>query len=475
MIGALLTGLALAGPGAAETEDPRLEEAVRALEDGDAAWFAGRRGRGARAWRRALRKADGTTPLARSVRIRARVRLLRAGTNWTPIQRLGGMNKDVAACPGEDVWCQLAYVDIYLLAPSRVFGQDLDVARRGLEALEEALPEEVAARRTLLLGTPPPELGEDPVGLARAVQEPPPDTLQPGLAVVAPGLLADPAMGVGGTLGLTLPDAFRRRFEVSLTSGVATHGGFGLLQVVTPQGEGPWRVVLSASGMRTRWWDGEDWAPVAAGRFEVGPVWREGPVWVQARPRLRWDADLGDPAHPRPGHEVWLEGGVDGRKPVDGKAHVYRGVRVSLGGEGTIPEVASYDRVGGLFEVFGGVPAGEGQIAARLRVQGAWGPDQPTSRVPWLGGPDVFRGAPFGALDGDVVGVLGAEIRHPVWQVIWVASFADLGVTPDGVWPGGGLGLRMVPPQGLGGTVVRFDVAASELGFQLQVGLAEAF
>lgn len=474
---------------AADGRDESVVDALVELEKGDTDWFSGRRGRGARAWRTALRHAVGDTPEARSIRIRARVRLLLAGSNWTPLARVPGMNRDALACPPRERACQLAFVDVYLLAP-RPLGGDLRTAIRGAEALAADLPAASAARLDLadtMRGQPrvPARvhaLDETELdGLGRAIVGGPLSDWSPGVSTFAAGLIVEPAMGIGMSVAARWPDAFRRRVRVGLTGGVATYGGYGALKVDVPT---RWSVHVAARAHRGRWWDPDDdgWKPGSAGRVavEIGPPLGER-FWARLGPVARWDADLGDPGNPRSGHGVSAGVGWSSVRAVgahtQGRRRQRRGLSVGLRGEAAVPGIAGYEAVVGSGQVVVLSPVGRGELAVRTLGRGALGPELPTTRTPFLGGPNLLRGAAFGDVRADAVALQSVELRHPIWQWFGLAAFADLGVgfsdTPQLV-PGGGVGLRIQPTPALGETV-RLDLGVSPLGVQVYAGWGEAF
>ena len=471
------------GPGPSVPQ--ALVPADAALQDGDAAWWGGRRGRGARAWRRALRRADGEDPVARSLRIRARIRLQRAGTTLSPLVRAGGLNRDSRACPPADPWCQLAFVDVYLFGPSPALGRNLELARQGLDALEEVFPARVAARRAWLEArpeAPPVRVPGQPIpdtppvavpdvarstGLGRGLAAPGVDLFPVPPTVLAVGLVADPALGVGVSGAWSTADGLRRRWIVDLQGAAATSGGLGRLSVGTPPG--PWQGWAVVDGARTRFWDGEGWAPIGRLRVEAGPRRWWGPVWVDVRPVLRWDSDPGSPSTLVAGHGARGAVGVWARRPTEDGLR-WRGAVARLDLDASVPGLADYGRVGIGAEVRAGGPVGRGQVVGRLSGQAVRAPDQPGSRVPFLGGSQGLRGLPAGAGAGPVVGLASVEGRHPVVGVLWAAVFADVGATPDGPVPGAGVGLRFMPPPAVG-RPVRVDLGVSPLGLQLHVGV----
>ena len=299
------------------------------------------------------------------------------------------------------------------------------------------------------------------------------------MSTFAAGVLLDPAYGVGGAVAARWPDAFRRQVVVGVTAGLATHGGYGALQVDVPT---PWSLHLRARGHRARWWDPDAgaWAPASAGRVavEVGPPLGDA-FSARVGPVLRWDADLG--GDPRPGHGLTAAVGWSTmrvwREPRGGRPGQRGGLSLGVRAETTLPGVSDYDGVVGVFQGVLLTPVADGELATRSYVQAAWGPSLPTTRTPFLGGPTLLRGAAFGDVRDDVVVLQSVELRHPVWRWLGLAVFGDVGAAvakAPVVVPGGGVGLRVLPPPALGETV-RLDVGVTPRGWQAYAGWGEAF
>lgn len=478
----LLTLLGLAGglapataapfDGRAAGIDRQPNAAEAALEAGDADWFAGRRRAGARSWRRALRAVRGAdAPRDVATRIRAHVRLMRAGTVWSHLIRTVLLDRALTRCPPAAPVCQRAFADVEVLGPDDLRASPASLAMR-LAYLERFDLSAAASHRAWVTGElrglrALPAPARD--GLGRAMIEG--LVSDPPLAEVGLGVVADGGLGIGLGVHAVSHDILRRRVGLSVDGVIARHGGGGTVGV---QRSGTrWRAALWGHGVRTRWFDVETerFEPAGWGGVQLG-VHRElvgtasTQLWIGGGPELRWDVGR-SPSEPlRAGHGLWVS--TTARLPLTEAAHVV----VEAQGRATPAWFGDYARLAAHGALRAHQRWGRLRFAQRIYGEVARGDDLPATRQPMLGGAWRLRSAPPGALRGLRAGLFDAEAQVRVGSWLGVAAFAEGGAVPGATLAGGGLGLRVRP--GGSGEPLRVDVGGSRMGFQVQVAWGEA-
>lgn len=456
---------------------------IARVDEGDAAWFSGRRLAGLRAWRDVVDATKGDPrPEARAAEAMARLRLLRGASVYAPAVHGPKIERALDACPWEQAWCRLAEVDYQLFAPMGIGHREEALALVDQGALA-ALPVREASRRAILTGAPVPDAAD---ALGDALRDGP--AWEPGPWVLGVGVRFGPPIGAGIGVHYLNRDVLRRGIWVDVDGYVAFRGlgvsGFAV-------GAGPVAPVVRVVGGRYPLWD------VADGAYDIVDTWRVAPgvgfgrrVRVEVGPLYRTD-HVTEGAWA--GHGAWGSVGVDLRgdpifaPPLTGTAEdgaaalggaVLPGagerVGVVLSGavEAALPKVATAPRVGGVAEVRGYAPLGGGVLAARLRGEGAVG-DMPAYRLPTVGGPNVLRGARPGELRALWTLASDIEWRRTIVGPLRAAAFVS-GAWVDGPHGGGGLGVRlMLEPKGY--NTLRLDAAVSDTAMGVYLAWGEAF
>lgn len=285
-------------------------------------------------------------------------------------------------------------------------------------------------------------------------------------------------MGLGGAITFSHPDLAWRAIRLDL-EGMATSRG-QLLASAALATPGTW--FLSTSGsvahLVTDTWDGDGaWTEITwdavSGTFLGGHRWDH--LQVRAGPSFLWadadgDRDLG-----------W---GPQGDVALDhrrGALSTRRGWRLGLGLTSSLPVALlpgsdPYAHLGATADarLFVGGPW-DSVWAFRLVGQGVLWDEIPFYRLPSAGGDDLLRGAPAGRYRGPLLGAADVEWRKTLFPTLEGVLFLDgAAVEGTGVHPGGGAGIRLALPPG-NQDVVRFDVAASDAGWEVTAGWGEVF
>ena len=431
-------------------------EALRAVDDGDQAFFSGHRAEGARSWRRARALADDT-PEGHAAEAMARLRLMHEGPTIAALFAGPRIDRALAAC-ASGPWCALAQVDYALLAPPGIgdAAAGLDLAR----GLAGDLPASAASRLALggdltaLSALPADE--RDGLGTALASGH----AWDPGPWLLGVGVAAGPSMGLGGALKVFTPDFARQGVAVDVGGFVATRGaGFEL------SARGSWAEV-SAFAERSALWHANDPASydrLWTVRVAPGVGHAVGKLRVDGGPELRWVGPIGDVVAM---HGLWLNAAVDLRGKQGGG--VWFGAEQQVASR-LVADVDRYDVVG---EARGYWPLGRVVVAGWLRGEGALG-DAPDFLLPTIGGPCVFRGARPGVLRAPWTVVATAEARVHVVGPLELAAFAE-GADVAGLHIGGGGGVRVLLPP-VPHATLRVDGAYTDVGGSLYVAWGEAF
>ena len=475
----MLLALAMAISVAGEVIPPE----ISGIDEGDRAWFAGRRLEGLRAWRdvRDMTRGD-PRPEARAAEAMARLRLLRGASVYAAAIHGPKVEKALEACPWENAWCRLAEVDYHLFAPNGI--RDPRAAHALLDAgALAALPDREGTRRALFDGVALPTATD---ALGDALRDGP--AWEPGPWVLGVGVRFGPPIGVGLGLHYLNRDVLRRGIWVDLDGYVAFRGygvsGFAI-------GSGVVAPIVRVAGGRFPLWGAD------IGAYEGIDVWRVAPgvgvgrrVRVEGGPLFRTDALLGSVWA---GHGAWGALGVDlRREPIFGRPLTGAAQEATerLGGavlpgsgeragvallgqvEVAAPPFADGWRLGGVVELRGYTPLLAGVLATRVRVEGTLG-DQPAMRLPTVGGPNVLRGARLGELRAPWTLATDIEWRRMILGPVRFAAFAS-GAWVDGPHGSVGVGARlMLEPRGY--NTLRLDVAVSDTANGIYLVWGEAF
>ncbi len=453
-------------PSSALDENPGLT----ALHAGDRAWFEGDRRAAVDAWREAAAQED---PAAEAM---ARLRLLMFSGNLGMAVHGPRIDRALARCDGEDVWCRLAEVDYHLLAPAEV-GADLELGERLARELEAELagpalarllllePDERSLRR--LAGLKRDGLGD---GLVASGGAAPP---YEGTWLLGLGLLGGPGLGLGAGLHFVHPDLFLEGHDLALEAGGTSRGSAWL--AAAGSSSGSWYGHGDATLSRWVWdlWSGDE---VQQWRIEgvqaaLGPGLRLDHLRVELGARARWDRIQGE-ALVGLGPELGVR--WDQRR---GWGASRRGWLLGSEGSAALGALGSdYDHLGGEVQARGylGGPW-DTVLAGRLLGERAFLDGAPWYLQPSAGGPDVLRGASAGRYRGRSLAAADLEWRRMFTSGLEGVVFGcGAWVEGTGWHPGGGLGLRlMMPPRQL--NVVRLDLAVSDAGWAVTTGWGEVF
>ena len=436
---------------------------------GDVAWFAGGR-RVAR--QHYLAAAESGDPAAEAM---ARLRLLSSSGNLGAVVQ--GPRIDRALSETAGPWGLLAWADYHRLAPAAVGARPEDGIALAMEALG-ALPGPAAARLFLLTG--------DEQWLARLKSADSPDGLgggllahgalprDPGTWYVGFGIGGAPGQGVGGSVFFRHPDLFLRNWFLSTAAWGNSRGKYGGSVYLS----GPSRVAprVSASASRQDFYDYLDTAtlvtPIESARVALGPqFWAEG-VRYGVQGVARWDVVDSQVFR---GHGLGGDVAWDTR---EGGGKERRGHLALLVVEGTYLD---YSHASLVVDLRWFRPVWGSVLAVRGLHQQAFF-DAPRWRLPAVGGATTHRGAWHDRHRAGWVDTLDVEGRWMVTQRLEAVAFGNMAAAlpegpnaPIGLFPGGGVGLRLLlPPEEW--NLLRIDLATSTTNdWVVTGGWGEAF
>jgi hypothetical protein len=460
-----LTFMVLCLPGVALGDVSGLEE----VSAGDAALFSGDR-RVAR--QHFLAAAASGDPAAEAM---ARLRLLSSSGNLGAV--VHGPKIDRALSETTGPWGLLAWADYHRLAPAAVGARPEEGVALAREALG-ALPGPAAARLFLLTG--------DTQWLARLAVADAPDGLGDGLLVhralpkdpgtwyVGLGIGGAPGQGVGGSVFFRHPDLFLRRWFLSTGAWGNSHGNHGGSLYLSGPGRLSPRITAQAS--RQDFYDYLDTEtivmPIGNVRLAGGPQVRVGGIRYGVQGIARWDAV---------GSQVFRGHGVGGDLAWDtreGGGKERRGHLALLAVEGTFLD---YSHASLVVDLRWFRPVWGSVLAVRGLHQQAFS-DAPRWRLPAVGGATTHRGAWHDRHRAGWVDTLDVEGRRMVTQRLEAVVFGNMAAVlpegpnaPIGLFPGGGVGLRLLlPPEEW--NLLRIDLATSTTNdWVVTGGWGEAF
>lgn len=461
------------------TEEAAPTAALRALADGDLAWWREERGVATRAWRAALASSRGdATPTGRAAEAMARVRLLQVSGNLGPFVHEAPLRRALDDCPPSERWCLVAAADFELFMPTFT---GADPARVPSLFPPEALGWGVARARVAMA-----------TGQAALLEDRDPATLDgqgrgfverrgrrattPGTWTAGAGLTVVPGQGFGVNARFTHPDLGWRGHRLDLAGGIDTWGGWNLAAAF----RGNTRPILGAHTQAGHlaglaWGESGptlyhlDLAEVGAGLGAGGHGVYAG-VGVEARAaRVREEHDSVELALGRP--EAWTETGWGGRVGPTGwlsfagpREHLVLSAEAGAG-------AWRYLRLDAELRVTR--PLAGGTLTTRAATSSVPTPESPFHELPSAGGAKLLRGAPAGRWRDDALVAAQAEYRHPLVGPLYGEVFVDTAAVQGLHWTaGGGVQLRL-PPEPLNVTRLELGVGPGTWGLVLAWG--EAF
>lgn len=454
-------------------------DALRALADGDLAWWRADRGAAAHAWRAALRLSRGDpTPIGRAAEAMARVRLLQVSGNLGPFVHEAPLRRALDRCAEEAGWCAVARADFELFMPAFT---GADPARVPSLFTPEALGWGVArARVAMATGQAPLLEGRDPAGLdglgrgfveKRGIR-----AAVPGTWTVGAGLAVVPGQGFGVNARMSHPDLAWEGHRLDVAGGVDSWGGWNLgarFGSATRPSLGAHTQAGHLAGLA---WVGEgptlyhlDLAELGAGLSAGGGGVYAG-LGVEGKAgRVREEHEAVELALGRA--EAWTGQGWGAR--LGPTAWLYLGsprehLRLSAeAGAGAW----TYLRLDAELRV--SRPLAGGTLTTRAATSSVPTPESPFHELPSAGGAKLLRGAPAGRWRDDTLVAAQAEYRRPLIGPLYGELFVDAASAQGLHWTaGGGLQLRL-PPEPENVTRLELGVGPGTWGLVLAWG--EAF